>query len=142
MGIPAPDITAVVGGAAPRSWGSATASKACKPARGREHDDGVPHESRRPVAGWGLSGMVPGASRRPSERRELSAGRRCADQRETRRKQRWQPCVRHPSSETRCPLTKPKRHRTNPNDTKLFGFFSSVRPANERRMFPGFRPTE
>ena len=47
-----------------------------------------------------------------------------------------------PSSETRCRLTKLKRHRTNPNGTKSFGFRSSVRPANERRMFSGFRPTE
>jgi len=46
------------------------------------------------------------------------------------------------SSKTRCPLTKPKRHRANPNGTKSIGFYSSVRPANERRMFPGFRPTE
>jgi len=52
-------------------------------------------------------------------------------------------CRPLPSSlETRCPLTNPKRHRTNPNGTKSFGFCSSVRPANERRMFSGFRPTE
>ena len=46
------------------------------------------------------------------------------------------------SSEARCRLMKPKRHRTNPNGTKSFGCCWSVRPANERRMFSDFRPTE
>ena len=38
------------------------------------------------------------------------------------------------------PQTKPERPLTNPNDTESFGFRSSVRPANERRTFPGSRP--